>query len=382
MTNAKHVLAVTAMFLAAACEPGSQLLRPMLDASTAIAVAGTDGPGAVYLTNNDAGGNDILVFTRTADGSLAPADEVPTGGLGTSQGLGNQLALVLTHDQRRLYVVNAGSDDISGFDVTAGGLALIGAPVPSGGVLPISLTVHGDLLYVLNAGNGGNVSGFRIAPDGSLTSIPGSSQPLSGVNSGPAQIQFTPNGDVLVVTEKSTNTITTYVVGADGRAGAPRTVASAGQTPFGFSFDTRGDLVVSEAGGTGNGLSTASSYRVGGDGALTLVSGAIATTQVAACWIAIGANGRHAYTTNTGSGTVSELAIGAGASLSLENAVAGVTGPDSRPQDADFTPGGRYLYVRNAGGSVSGFRVERDGALSPIGEFGPIPTFASGIAAR
>jgi DNA-binding beta-propeller fold protein YncE len=103
---------------------------------------------------------------------------------------------------------------------------------------------------------------------------------------------------------------------------------------------------------------------------------------MAACWIAISQNGGHAYTTNTGSGTVSELVIGADASLTLKNAVAGVTGPGSRPQDADFTPGGRFLYVRNAGGSLSGFRVELDGALTPIGEFGPIPTFASGLVAR
>jgi len=62
--------------------------------------------------------------------------------------------------------------------------------------------------------------------------------------------------------------------------------------------------------------------------------------------------------------------------------VAGVTGAGSRPQDADFTPGGRFLYVRNAGGSVSGFRVSRDGALEHIGDFAPIPDFANGIVAR
>jgi 6-phosphogluconolactonase len=382
VANTKHVLAVAIASLATACEPGSQLLRPNLEANTAIASVESSGSGAVYLSSNDADGNEILVFTRAADGSLTPAGEVPTGGIGTSQGLGNQLAMVLTQDQRRLYVVNPGSDDITGFNVAAGGLTPIGAPVPSGGDLPISLTVQGNLLYVLNAGNGGNVSGFRIATDGSIAPIPGSTQPLSEENAGPAQIQFTPQGDVLVVTEKNANAITTYVVGADGRAGEPQTVASAGQTPFGFSFTTRGDLVVSEAGGSGDGLSTASSYRVGDDGVLTLVTGVVATTQVAACWIAISPNGRHAYTTNTGSGTVSELAIGVGGSLSLENAVAGVTGPDSRPQDAAFAPGGRFLYVRNAAGSVSGFRVERDGVLSPIGVFGQIPTFASGIVAR
>lgn len=382
MASPKHVLAVVAAVLATSCEPSSQVLRPEPNANPRAASAVAGGSGAVYLTSNDASGNEILVFARAADGRLTAAGKVPTGGRGTSQGLGNQLAMAFTGDYRRLYVVNAGSNDVTGFRMDEARLEPIGPPVPSGGEQPISLTVHGDLLYVLNAGNGGNVSGFRVAEDGSLAPIPGSSRHLSGENTGPAQIQFTPSGDVLVVTEKNTNDITTYVVGVDGRVGAPQTVASAGLTPFGFSFNQRGDLVVSEAGGSGNGLSTASSYRVGGDGLLSHVSGPIETSQAAACWIAIGQDGRHAYTTNTGSGTVSELAIGVGAALSLEDAVAGVTGPGSRPQDADFAPGGRFLYVRNAGGFVSGFRVEGDGDLTAIGEFGPIPTFASGIAAR
>ncbi len=382
VANRKNLLIVSAVLIAAACEPDSQLLVPDVDANLSTAAASQGGPGAVYLTSNDASGNELLVFARASDGTLTPSGSVSTGGLGTGVGLGNQLAMTITKDQRRLYVVNAGSDDISGFDVAGGSLERIGAPVASGGDEPISLTVNGDLLYVLNAGNGGNISGFRIGIDGTLAPIAQSTRPLSGQNSGPAQIQFSPRGDVLVVTEKGTSTITTFVVGADGRAGAPHATPSAGLTPFGFSFDNEGDLVVSEADGTGAGTATASSYRVAGDGELTLVSGAVATTQVAACWVAIGQNGREAYTTNTGSGTVSHLSIGVGGSLSLEEAVAGATGGGSAPQDADFTPGGRFLYVRNAGGSVSAFRVEADGGLAHIGEFGPIPTFASGIIAR
>lgn len=378
MASTRRMLGVAAVLLTA-CEPGSHLIVPDFDTNPTITAG---GPGAVYVASNDASGNAILVFDRSADGTLTPAGTVPTGGIGTSSGLGNQLAIAVTPDHRRLFVVNAGSDDITAFDLTSGTLQRIGAPVPSGGDQPISLTVRNDLLYVLNAGSGGGISGFRIAPDGSLAPIPGSSQPLSGPATGPAQIQFTPSGNVLVVTEKATSTITTYVVGGDGRARNSQTVASAGQTPFGFGFNARGDLVVSEATGTGSGTATASSYRVGNDGVLTLVSGVVETTQMAACWIAFSQDGSHAYTTNTGSGTVSELLIGAGASLTLKNPVAAVTGPGSLPQDADFTPGGRFLYVRNAGGSVSGFRVELDGDLTPVGEFGPIPTFASGIVAR
>jgi 6-phosphogluconolactonase (cycloisomerase 2 family) len=339
------------------------------------------GPGAVYLMSNATGGNEIIVFDRDADGQLTPAGTQPTGGNGTGSGLGNQASLILTEDHRRLYAVNAGTGDVSAFKVTGISLQPIGAPVDSGGELPVSLTVHGDLLYVLNAGGTGNIAGFRVGVDGALTPIDGSARPLSAPAAGAAQITFSPDGRILVVTEKATNTISTYVVESDGTASGPNAHPSAGTTPFGFSFNDRGDLVVSEAGG-GPGGATASSYRVGGDGQLELISGPVATTQTAACWIAISEDGGIAFTTNTGSGTISRLAIGPGGALELEEAVAGMTGPGSAPQDASFTPGGRFLYVRNDAGNVGAFRLEGNGALTHVGDFGPLPAGANGIAVR
>jgi 6-phosphogluconolactonase (cycloisomerase 2 family) len=355
-------------------------VEPRTDVGLSASVAGLAGPGAVYVMSNAPAGNEILVFDRSADGDLSNAVAFASGGDGTGAGLGNQASLILTQDHRRLYAVNAGSDDISAFEVDRTGLQLIGAPVPSGGDLPISLTVHGDLLYVLNGGGAGNINGFRIGTDGGLTPIPGSTRPLGGAT--PAQIQFTPDGDVLVVTEKDSNTLSTYTVGADGIASGPNTQPSAGQTPFGFNFNQRGDLVVSEAFGGAPGASTASSYRVQRDGDLELISGPVGTTQSAACWIAIGQNGKYAYTTNTGSGTISSLAIGAGGSLTLVDAVAGVTGAGSAPQDAAFTPGGRFLYVRNNGGNIGAFRIEKNGQLTHIEDFGPLPVGANGMAVR
>jgi 6-phosphogluconolactonase len=340
------------------------------------------GPGAVYLTTNATGGNAIIVFDRAADGQLTPAGTYPTGGTGTGGGLDNQASLILTQDHRRLYTVNAGSNDISGFEVAPTGLRPIGPPVPSQGDQPISLTVHGNLLYVLNDGGAANLAGFHIGVNGGLTPISGSARPLSAPVPDAAQIQFSPDGRFVVVTEKATSTITTYRVLSDGRLSSPRAHPSAGRTPFGFNFNQRGDLVVSEADGIGTGTSTASSYQLNGAGDLQLISGTVATTQAAACWIAISQNGKFAFTTNTGSGTISSLAIGARARLTLADAVAGVTGPGSAPQDASFSPGGRFLYVRNNGGSVAAFRVEAEGGLTHLDDFGPLAAGANGIAVR
>lgn len=355
-----------------AAGPGSSAVR-------AASTRSDDATGAVFLMSNAAGGNGIIVYARNSDGGLTLLGTEPTGGNGSGGGLGNQASLLLTNDGTRLYAVNAGSNTVSAFAVSGTHLEPIGSAVPSGGTTPISLTLHQDLLYVLNAGGAGNIAGFRVDAAGALTPIAGSSRPLGSADAGPAEIQFTPRGDVLVVTEKNTSTITTYAVNGDGTVGAPVTRPAAGDTPFGFSFNQRGDLVVSEAGG-GPGGATASSYRVGPDG-VQLISGPVATTQSAACWIAISQNGQLAYTTNTGSGTLSRLEIGVGGVLTLDAAVAGITGPGSAPQDAAFTPGGRFLYIRNNDGTIGAFRVEGNGALSSLGNVGVLPAGANGIAA-
>src|SRR5262245_49168804 len=171
-------------------------------------------PGAVYTMDNSPSSNHVLVFARAGDGTLAAAGSFETGGLGTGGDLGNQGALVLSRNERWLFAVNAGSDEISAFAVRPKGLALVDR-LPSGGRRPISLTVHNDLLYVLNAGGGAgdqdNITGFQV-DDGHLSQIPGSTRPLSAASTGPAQVQFEAGGRVLVVTEKGTSRIDTYTV--------------------------------------------------------------------------------------------------------------------------------------------------------------------------
>ena len=348
-----------------------------LAATAASAAAGHGKPGEVYTLTNAAGGNAVAVFDRAADGSLTSAGLVPTGGLGTGGGLGSQNALVLSEDGKRLFAVNAGSDTVSAFSVDKDGLTLLGAPVSSGGTDPISLTADGKLLYVLNAGSPGNITGFRIGKTG-LTPIPGSTQPLSGAAVGPAEVQFSPNGKLLVVTEKGTNTIDTYVVDHDGLTTGPYSQASAATTPFGFAFDKKGRLIVSDAVGGAPGASGLSSYDVSKSGVLVTITPFLADTQTAACWVVITNNGRFAYTTNTGSASISTYGIGDGGSLTLLSAVGGTTG--STPTDADLSRDGRYLYA-HISGAISAFRVGTDGSLASVAGAGGLPAGSVGIAA-
>jgi 6-phosphogluconolactonase len=353
------------------------LLSMVAGFTSPAAAASADGFGAVYTSTNATSGNEILVYNRAADGSLSYQASYATGGLGSDTGLGSQSAVILSQNNHWLFVVNAGSNQISTFAVGSQGLTLVGI-VDSGGLYPVSLTTYKDWLYVLNAGGSGNIQGFRIADNGSLAPIAGSSQPVSnsgvGAASGLAQVAFNSDGTILVVTEKTTSLLDTYPV-VNGVAGAPSTHASAGAVPFGFAFDRHNHAVVSEASGS------VSSYLVETNG-FSVISPAVANGQVAACWIAISKNDKYAYTTNAGSGTISSYAIAEDGALTLLNAVAGSTGAGSAPIDMAFSNNGIYLYaLANAAHTITMFQMGADGSLNNMGAIG-VPVGVAGLAAQ
>jgi hypothetical protein len=139
----------------------------------------SDNAGFVYLMTNKAD-NTVIVFRRTADGSVSKLQEVSTHGQGTGTGgdpLGSQGALILSDDGRLLLAVDAGSNEISSLAATETGLEFV-SKAPSGGTKPVSVAARGDTVYVLNAGGAPNVTSFRVDSKGNLTMIPGSTRPL------------------------------------------------------------------------------------------------------------------------------------------------------------------------------------------------------------
>ena len=344
---------------------------------TPAAAASADGFGALYTSTNASSGNEILMYTRAVNGSLTYQRSYATGGLGSGASLGSQSAVTLSQNNHWLFVVNAGSNQISTFAVGSKGLSLVNV-ADSGGIQPVSLTTYKDWLYVLNAGGSGNIAGFVIADDGALSPIAGSSQPVSNGGAGAApslaQVSFNSDGTALVVTEKTTNLLDTYSV-VDGVASAPSTHPSAGAVPFGFAFDRHNHAVVSEASGS------VSSYLVDAGG-FSIISPAVVNTQVAACWIAISNNGKFAYTTNAGSGTVSSYRIADDGSLTLLNAVAGSTGSGSAPVDMAFSNNGIFLYtLANAAHTITMFQMGADGSLNNLGAMS-VPAGVAGLAAQ
>jgi 6-phosphogluconolactonase len=338
------------------------------------ATAGAHAGAAVFTLTNQASGNQVLVFTRAADGSLSGAGAVSTGGSGTGAAGTSQGAIVLSPDGRRLYAVNTASNTVTVFAVHGTHLHRL-AVVPSGGAGPASVTAGHGRVYVVNGG-GLNVVGFRATRHG-LARIGGGTAALAPADAAPGQISLNPAGTALAVTNTGSNTIDTITLNGDGSIRRLRSFPSAGTTPFGFGFTRGGVLVVTDAHQTP--VSAASSYRIGHTGALRLLSGPVPSNELAACWVAI--KGNVAYTADAGSGTISSYRVGRGGRLHLVAAAAADAGPTSKPLDESITPDGRYLDVLTAGlSSITTFRIGDDGGLTPVGSVGGLPAGDESVA--
>jgi 6-phosphogluconolactonase len=312
-------------------------------------------PGAVFTQTNDPAGNTVQRFDRGADGRLTAAGTFATGGAGLASLGGRQGAVELSGDGDTVYAVNAGSNTVTAFDVTRTGLAVVGT-TPSGGTAPTSVDERRGRVYVLNSGATPNVTAFAARRDGTLEQI--GTRELPGAL-GAAQVSVSPHGRALVVSERLSNRLETLPLDRAGRPGAPVITASSGAVPFGFAFARRGRLVVSEAG-----ASTVSSYRIGAGWLLHAITPSLPVGQGAACWVAVSPDGRYAYTGNA-SGSIGGFSIGHDGALTP----AGTTSLVPSPRDLDFA--GHYLYAvspgtATAGGVVTGYRVGDDGSLTQI----------------
>ncbi len=348
------------------------------------ATAATAKPAAetVFTSSNETTGNRILAFQDDANGKLKLKYAIPTGGTGTGGGLGNQNALELSANKRWLLTVNAGSNDVTVFDTWQGQLKQTDR-ASSNGTRPVSVTMKGNLVYVVNAGSS-DVSGFYLNQyTGKLKPLPNSTRKLSAATTAPAQVSFSPGGNFVIVTEKATNTIATFPVNYYGYLGQATFNKSAGVTPFGFTF-SRGNLFVSEANGGATDGSSLSSYNLTRSGGLKAISPVTKTNQTAACWVLVTRNGKYAYVTNTGSGTISSFRVDAKGQLSLLNSVSANTGAGSGPLDLAFSNDNKELYVLSGGtsGQIGGFLINADGSLTAKPSADGVPRNATGLVVR
>ena len=319
-------------------------------------------PGAVYTMTNGTGGNAVIAFRRAADGTLAPLGTFATGGVGTGgtiDPLMSQYAIVLAADHGALFAVDAGSDEVSSFRVGSDGALTLAGTVSSGGDLPVSLAVSGNLVYALNTGSN-TLRGFRVTGGARLVALPNATHALAPGAAGAAAVRFTPDGRYLVVTERVSNRLETFPVLPNGRLGDPVVSPASGGASFGFDITAANQPVVSETQGT------VSSYAFGAGLALTPITASLSASGAATCWVTITADGRFAYVTNAGTSTLSGFAIGAGGQLTAltPGAATANAGSGATPIDLDHV-GSRFLYVLEAGtGTIGTFEIGAAGALT------------------
>jgi len=337
--------------------------------------------GAVFVMTNAADGNHIDSYTRSEDGSLQWAGSVATGGNGsggTIDPLHSQGSLRLSEDHQLLFAVNAASGTISSFHVNGAHLSLADT-VNSGGAFPSALSQSGNLLYVLNSGGNGNVTGFRVNPDGHLQQIPHSTHSLSGDSTSPTAIEFSPNGQFLAVVESSTNKVDLFRVFPTGTLSDPVSNATPEPSPFAALFAPNGTLIVA---GTAN---TISSFRVNWNGTISAITESLPTDGTATCWSVITPNGRIVYAVSAGTSNIAGYTISREGTLTpIAATIVGSNPAGSTNLDTAISQDGRFVYTLNAGaGSVGVFSVQGDGTLLNIGQVAGLPASAglNGLAA-
>ncbi|GAA1253724.1 hypothetical protein GCM10009665_50490 [Kitasatospora nipponensis] len=342
---------------------------PSVFAATTGGMHGRGAHHAVFVQTDNPAGNQVVAYHRAEDGQLTRTDTYDTGGLGgvLEGSVADHLASQgsLTYDERHalLYAVNAGSDTVTVFAVD-GDRLVRRQVIASGGRFPVSVAVHGDAVYVLNALDGGSIQGF-VVTDGHLESRADRHRCL-GLDPNatpqfthtPGQVGFTGDGSKLVVTTKAGgNSLEVFDLDRSGApAQSPVVTTQPDTVPFGFVEHGEHDILLTQAGP--NAVAT---VRIHGDGTATQLA-AVATGQSATCWIT--AAGGFRYASNAGSSTLSGFRVDEHGRLTpLGNTP---TGPGT--VDSAASEGGHFLYVQTGvNGGLDSFRVNTDGSLTALG---------------
>jgi 6-phosphogluconolactonase (cycloisomerase 2 family) len=358
---------------------GVFVLAPIAGAAQG-GIGGSGAENVVFVQTDGLTANQVVAYDRATDGSLTWSATYDTGGQGGQltgsvvDHLASQGSLTYDAANGLLYAVNAGSNTVSVFAVDGDRLSLQQV-VSSGGTFPVSVAASGRLVYVLNAGGAGSISGFRVA-GGKLHPIENSGRSLgltiptdtNQFTHTPGQVAFSPDGSQLIVTTKaSSNAIDVFALTPDGRTSATPVVNSEpGTVPFAVTFDSTGHLVVADAGT--NALET---FSLAADGTATPLD-SVGTGQAATCWVAP-ARG-YLYASNAGSASLTGFqAVPNGQLTDLGN-----TTTDPGTVDAAASNGGQFLYVQTGGnGMVDEYAVNTNGSLNEIGSV-TVPGAAGG----
>src|SRR5438093_1231185 len=158
--------------------------------------------GFVCVQTNDADHNEVVVFARRSGGELDRLGSYLTGGKGSGEPhLPSQSSLVLDGD--RLFVTNAGSDDVTVF------------------------AAEGDKIVVLEAAGAqigkASASSYKLGEPAKLAPVSG---PVGSTRSEVCWAVISKDGRTVFVTNFGDGTISTYAIHADGSIALREAVAA------------------------------------------------------------------------------------------------------------------------------------------------------------
>lgn len=277
----------------------------------AVYAADAQLPGTIYAFQLNTSGD--LTFVNSARSSDVPD------------------AIAVDPSSRFVYSANAGSGNISGYNINAstGGLSsMLNSPFSTGaGPSAIAIDPTGRFLYVGNFAGAASDSITAYTIDSESGALTSAASPF--LTPQPRGLAFHPDGSLLFVVNDMQNTVTTFAIASD--SGALTEVSTT--APFGTNL---------------------SAITLSGDGRFLYVSnlGNQATGQ--------DADEIYAFTVNENTGLLSAVA---GSPFSVAPSQAGTV---NQPVSLAVDPSGAFLYVADEfGDAISVFSVDpATGALS------------------
>ncbi len=218
----------------------------------------------LFVTNSNDG--TIMVLDIAGDGSLTPVAGAPfTAEAGPAD-------LSISPDGARLFVSH-GSAGLGVYDIAGSGALteVAGSPFAAGGS-PFfkgnKLTASGARFYAMdNTDN--QATGFSVGSGGTLSALPSSPY---GSGSGPDDLVLSPDGSHLFASNSDGGTISVYAVAGDGSLASIVGSPFASDGPSGLVLNPAGTSLYAVA-STGSGNYQIDGYAVPAGGALTPLSG-------------------------------------------------------------------------------------------------------------
>ncbi len=331
----------------------------------------------LYAETNETA-NAVVHMVRNADGTIAIKNRSVTGGMGLNgvkpgttatvpNSLVSQNSVTISTDKTQLFAVNGGDSSVSVFsiDQTSGDLTLKKATKLLGAT-PSSLAFRNGFLYVMFQGGANQIGAYAVQADGALAQLGLYALPLA--NATPTQVVVSPDGNYIVVSAGTgSNLAAAYPMNKDGTLGAAVSNTAGINTPFAGAFASPTVYLSSDIAGK-----ALASYSFNNAGNLSLI-GSVVSGEAAPCWLVVTPNGKFAYVGN-GAGSISSYAVGSNGALTLLTARAAfepgvLAGINSVSGDSWVSADGKFLYADYLGADkIVAYSISADGAITKIGE--------------